>query len=97
MESVAISKLKALLSEYLTRVKAGEEVVITDRGKPVAKIIPIRRDDLDIPPELWELERSGLARIGRGRIDPDFWEMPRPRDESGLVRKLLAEERNKNI
>ena len=36
---VAVSELRAHLSEYLDRVRAGEEVVITDRGAPVARLL----------------------------------------------------------
>jgi prevent-host-death family protein len=39
MSQVAVSQLKASVSEYLARVKAGEEILITDRGAPIAKII----------------------------------------------------------
>ena len=34
MRKAAISEFKATLSEILTRVKAGEDVVVTKRGKP---------------------------------------------------------------
>ncbi len=44
MRSATVSKLKAALSEHLARVKAGEEVIVTERGKPIAKIVPISRD-----------------------------------------------------
>ena len=37
MPTAAVSDLKARLSEYLKRVKAGPEILITDRGKPVAR------------------------------------------------------------
>jgi prevent-host-death family protein len=37
---VGIRQLKARLSEYLRRVKAGETVLITDRGQPVGRIVP---------------------------------------------------------
>jgi len=33
MKTAAVSELKARLSEYLNQVKAGMEVLITDRGK----------------------------------------------------------------
>src|SRR5438477_312306 len=46
MRSATVSKLKATLSEHLARVKAGEEVVVTERGKPIAKIVPIGRDQI---------------------------------------------------
>lgn len=36
---VAISDLRANLSEWLGRARTGEEVVVTDRGVPVAKLV----------------------------------------------------------
>ncbi len=39
---VGIRDLKNNLSRHLERVKAGEVIVVTDRGKPVARIEPIR-------------------------------------------------------
>ncbi len=35
-----VRELKAKLSEYLERVAAGEVVVVTDRGRPVARLVP---------------------------------------------------------
>ena len=40
MRTVNISDLKAQLSAHIQRVKDGEEVLICDRNKPVARIIP---------------------------------------------------------
>lgn len=42
--TVGTRKLKNHLSEYLRRVKAGETVIITDRGRPVGQIVPIQGD-----------------------------------------------------
>ena len=41
MGTVGIAELKATLSERLARVKRGEEVVITERGVPVARLLPL--------------------------------------------------------
>lgn len=38
---VAVSALRAHLSEWLERVRSGEEVVITDRGVPVGRLVAI--------------------------------------------------------
>ncbi|MEE8583494.1 MAG: type II toxin-antitoxin system prevent-host-death family antitoxin [Acidobacteriota bacterium] len=38
---VGIREIKANLSRYLKQVKAGASVVVTERGKPVARILPI--------------------------------------------------------
>ena len=39
-KTVGIRELKARLSEYLRSVKLGETIVITDRGRPVGRIVP---------------------------------------------------------
>lgn len=41
MGTVGIKELKNRLSQYLHRTKKGEEVVITERGRPIALIQPI--------------------------------------------------------
>ncbi len=40
MKITSVSKLKAFLSGYLRRVKTGEEVLVIERGRPIAKIAP---------------------------------------------------------
>lgn len=37
---VGIRELKAKLSEHLQRVNEGETIVVTDRGRPVARLVP---------------------------------------------------------
>ncbi len=93
MKSASVSELKALLSKYLSQVEAGEEVVVTDRGKPIAKIIPIRRAEMAIPAYLLSLERAGLARIGKVSIPAAFWTLPRPTDVKGSALQSLLNER----
>lgn len=36
---VPVTELRAHLSEWLDRVRGGEEVVVTDRGMPVARLL----------------------------------------------------------
>ena len=44
-ETVSKSKFKPMALEYFRRVQeTGEEIVITDRGKPVVKIIPAQEE-----------------------------------------------------
>ena len=41
MSTVGIRELKNRLTYYLRRTKKGEEVIVTERGKPIALIQPI--------------------------------------------------------
>jgi prevent-host-death family protein len=87
-----VSELKARLSEYLNQVKAGMEVLITDRGKPIARLVPILRPK-DLKESLVRMEKEGLIRIGSGKLPKDFWKMHRPDDPNGMVLKALLDER----
>ena len=58
--SVGIRELKAKLSEHLDRVKAGATVTVTERGKPIARLVPMERIE---PPESWKpLIASGAIK-----------------------------------
>jgi prevent-host-death family protein len=92
MKTAPVSELKARLSEYLNQVKAGMEVLITDRGKPVARLVPISRSK-DLKESLVHMEKQGLIRLGSGKLPKDFWRMDRPDDPRSLVLKALLEER----
>ncbi len=41
MKYVKVSQLKDRLSEYLRAVEKGAEVVVTDRSRPIARIVPV--------------------------------------------------------
>lgn len=45
MERIGIRELKQHASAVLRRVAAGEEVEVTDRGRPVARIVPLPDGD----------------------------------------------------
>lgn len=42
METVKIAELRNRLSEFLRAVEKGVEVVVTDRDRPIARIVPVR-------------------------------------------------------
>jgi prevent-host-death family protein len=47
--SIALAEAKAHLSQVLDRVEAGEELVITRRGKPVARVVPVQQPVVPLP------------------------------------------------
>jgi len=96
MKTAAVSEIKASLSKYLARVRGGEEVIVTDRGRPVARIVPVGREGPGLPAELLALERAGLVRLGHGALPDDFWKRPRPRDPKGLALRALLDEREED-
>ncbi len=95
MQTTSITELKNSLSAYLRNVKAGEEVLITDRGRPIARIVPISPSD-SIEERMDDLERRGLLKRGTGKLPEDFWEMPRPKDPEGSVRRAISQDREES-
>lgn len=93
MKTVSISEAKATLSEQIRRVARGEEVIILDRGRPVARLVGIAPEDRDA--ELDELSRLGLVRRG-GLLPAAFWELAAPADPEGAVRAAVLAEREES-
>jgi prevent-host-death family protein len=42
LDSVGVRELRQNLSVYLRRIKAGEELIVTERGQPVGKLVPLK-------------------------------------------------------
>lgn len=85
---VGTRELKNRLSQYLRRVKAGETVVVTERGKPIGQIVPIRAD---LKTRLQQLAAAGVVEWN-GQSLPPY--QPRTVNRSGrLLSDLVVEER----
>jgi len=93
MKMVPVTKLKASLSTYLRRVKDGEDVLITERGRPIARLTPA--GTARWPSHVESLEAQGLITAGVGKLPSGFWRRPRPKDPKGLVMRGLLEERER--
>lgn len=63
MRSVGIRELKRRLSGYLAAVRSGEEIVITDRGEPVARIVREPRSGTSLAQALGELVAEGVVTL----------------------------------
>lgn len=71
MKTVNIAKLKAELSKYLQKVKAGERVVVLDRNEQIAEIVPIQKAASSVE----SLFQKGL--LVRKQSEPKNIEVPK--------------------
>lgn len=62
---VAISELRANLKLYVDRARAGERVIVTERGVPVARLGPAEEESL-----LDRLEREGVLTRAKTKKRP---------------------------
>lgn len=86
-EEVGVRQLKNGLSAYLRRVNEGRTIVVTDRGRAVARLVPP-----DLPEGLQRLIRQGRVRPARGG-----GRLPRPvlpyKPGSKLLSDIVIEDR----
>ncbi|MCY3931563.1 MAG: type II toxin-antitoxin system prevent-host-death family antitoxin [Acidobacteria bacterium] len=63
MEHVGIRELHLKTGEWVRRAARGEGVVVTERGRPVASLIPFREDGMGTP-------------FGERKLLPEFEALP---------------------
>ena len=85
MKTITVTELRTLLGSYLSKVRSGNKFMITERGRPIAMIVPIRG---------LEMKRAGRANSGKASLPADFWTLPRPKDPKGLALRYLLTERD---
>jgi prevent-host-death family protein len=82
---VGIRELRAGLSRYVARVKGGEEITVTEHGKPVARLVP-----LEGARKIDRLIREGVVIPARRRTG----RLPTPIKTKGTVSDIVLEQRN---
>jgi prevent-host-death family protein len=77
MRSTNIADLRNRLTQYLREVRAGEEIVVRDRQRPIAKIVPFTVDEDEEDDA--DLVAAGVIRKGTGKLPRSFWSTRRRR------------------
>jgi prevent-host-death family protein len=91
MISAGIKELKNNLSRYLSRVKKGEDILITERGKIVARIIQEDPKNTSMREALSPLITKGLITLPSQKIHR---EIPEPVEVPGKpVSEMAIEDR----
>lgn len=67
MQVLNIHDTKTHFSKLIDRVSAGEEIIISKAGKPVAKLVSYHEDETPRQPGYWQ---------DRVVMSPDFDELP---------------------
>jgi len=89
--SVGIRDAKMYLSKYLKMVQKGTEVIITDRGRPVGKIVPIQNEDLPLQERIKIMEDQGLIeKLSTKSLKKIPSPIPVP---NNIIQKFLQEDR----
>ncbi|MPZ46311.1 MAG: type II toxin-antitoxin system prevent-host-death family antitoxin [Betaproteobacteria bacterium] len=85
---VSIRELKSRLSHYLRLARGGESVIITDRGVPVGRLVPIAPD---LEGRISALRNAGLLHWSGRRLSPRKPTVRIPKGKT--VAELIIEDR----
>ena len=81
-DSIGVRELRQYASTYLARVKAGEALTVTERGRPIARLVPVREGEDD-----WQARWIAEGRMRPATLPPSSWLDLEPLpllDESGV-------------
>ena len=92
MRTVNISDLKAQLSAHIQFVKDGEEVLVCERNKPVARIIPCDVGDFS-EQEQRLIARGVMVPPLKKRAASEQWPTPPGNVPDEVMEQVLREER----
>ncbi len=94
MRTTNIAELKNNLSSFLADVKRGEEILISDRNKPIAKIVPLHNTS-DFSAEELALAAAGILRLPEeSAIDESFLKEKRPNVKAETAIRAILDERD---
>lgn len=65
METIGIRELKENLSRYMKKVKTGEKILVTDRKKEIAVILPLKKQAKE--EKIYRLIQRGAASWSGGK------------------------------
>jgi prevent-host-death family protein len=91
MRSANIAELRNRLTQYLKEVRAGAEIVVRDRERPIAKIVPFSVGDES--GEETALVAAGLMRKAERHVPPSFWKVRRPSVTSRAAAGAVSKDR----
>ena len=95
MQTVNIAELKNNLSAYLEQVKNGAELIVKDRNRPVARLVPLSEGE-DLDAEEAALVAGGLMRLPVKVKSDDFLTLPAPRVAIADIQAVIRAERDED-
>lgn len=90
---IGVAELKAHLSAYLDQVRSGQELLITDHGRPVARLVPVQTADAGDDARRQRLLRAGVLAAPSAALPDELLDPPPPRKRVAGVLDVLLQER----
>ena len=95
MQTVNIAELKSNLSAFLEQVRNGEELIVKDRNRPIARLMPLAAGE-DLEAEEEALVGAGLLRLPLETKSDEFLNLPAPEVSLEIIREMIRSERDED-
>jgi prevent-host-death family protein len=89
---IGVREAKIHLSRLLEDIQNGKEIIITNHGKPVGKIIPVPQESLSLEERIERMERQGLIGPRRAKEETSL-PAPLPLPDE-IAQRYLQEDRD---
>jgi prevent-host-death family protein len=93
LKRVSIREAKAEFSLLMKEVAGGAEVIVTNRGKAVGKIVPMEEEQPSLSRWITMMEREGIIEKPHSKKTKSL-PPPLP-DPEGMAQRFLEEDRNR--
>ena len=90
MRSANIAELRDKLTQYLREVRAGAEIIVRDRQRPIAKIVPL---DMDDDADDAALVAAGVMRKAQRPLPSAFWRTRRAAVSARAAAAAVSDDR----
>ncbi|MCR3921538.1 MAG: type II toxin-antitoxin system prevent-host-death family antitoxin [Firmicutes bacterium] len=87
---IGIREAKAQLSNLLKKVQDGSNIIITDHGKPIAKLTRLENEELPLYHRIAALEQAGVLSHVK-----ETTHLPPPLPVQADIQTILQEDRNR--
>jgi prevent-host-death family protein len=92
-KTVGLREAKANLSRLVERVRRGQVVTITVRGRKVARLVPVSDDAMSVQDRIDDLVASGIVSAA-GKHGRPVRMKPLEVEPHGIAQRLLREDRD---
>ena len=91
MQTISVSDLQQNLGLYLEKVKDGDEIIVEDHNKIIARILPFDEND-----EEQTLVSQGFMTLPKKQLTDDFWETDSPEVSTEKIVETIRSERDED-
>ena len=91
MQTISVSELQHNLGLYLDKVRDGDEIIVEDENKVIARISPVALTD-----EEQILVSQGFMTLPKKELSDDFWKADAPEVSTRKIVEAIRSERDED-